>query len=564
VDLTGWVRRRPQSGVAVSVIVPVYNTGEPIHELIASLDGQTMPQSRFEVIFVDDGSTDGTGDVLDELARSHPNWVVRHIPNSGWPGTPRNLGLDLARGEFVAFVDHDDYLGRTGLQTVYDFARRHRSDVVVAREIGVGRHLGRFMFRANVVNASLERDPLVRLLTPHKVYRRSLLVEHGIRFPEGRVRLEDHLFNMQAYFAAKRVSILSDCDYYYWTYRLEHEHASSQLKDPGDYIEVAVNRVLDLIDANTRPGPARDRIASHWLEKKVFPIMRGELIPTYPPEYTQEVFAATRALVLARFPESTDVHLSLSGRMRAHVVRTGTVDDLVALAVAEHQVTSRVVAEQVEWEERAALLHLRIELVDREGAPIEFRRDGDQVFWCPPPGPDGDDAPDLPIDVSREVLDPRVLLMVKRRGAAQDVTIAPRGTMALEAIAGSDRCRAVYTGVARLPLHEVAALASRPGDFVVDFHTEFNVLGWRSTRRVAAAGDDLDPRGHPDGPTSGRFYTTNQGNLSLKAHRAPGAAVAVHRSPTSTSWRSRRLVRSLRRRVRAVTPARVRRLVRRR
>ena len=93
--LKGQGDRREMDACRVSVVVPVYNTGEPLHDLVASLDGQSMPQDDFEVIFVDDGSTDGTGQLLDELAADHPNWVVRHIPNSGWPGTPRNVGLDL-------------------------------------------------------------------------------------------------------------------------------------------------------------------------------------------------------------------------------------------------------------------------------------------------------------------------------------------------------------------------------------------------------------------------------------------------------------------------------------
>ena len=65
------------------------------------------------MIFVDDGSTDGTRRRLDALAAEHDHVRVEHIPNSGWPGRPRNVGLDLARGEFVYFVDNDDWLART-------------------------------------------------------------------------------------------------------------------------------------------------------------------------------------------------------------------------------------------------------------------------------------------------------------------------------------------------------------------------------------------------------------------------------------------------------------------
>ena len=105
--------------VKVSVIVPVYNPGSNIDECISSLLGQSLPADEYEVIFVDDGSTDETPARLDELARTHENIRVEHIPNSGWPGRPRNIGIDLARGEYVYFVDNDDWLGSEALERLH-------------------------------------------------------------------------------------------------------------------------------------------------------------------------------------------------------------------------------------------------------------------------------------------------------------------------------------------------------------------------------------------------------------------------------------------------------------
>ena len=83
----------------VSVIVPVYNPGSDIDDCIESLLGQTLPEDELELIFVDDGSTDGTPARLDELAQRHRHVQVQHIPNSGWPGKPRNVGIDPARAD---------------------------------------------------------------------------------------------------------------------------------------------------------------------------------------------------------------------------------------------------------------------------------------------------------------------------------------------------------------------------------------------------------------------------------------------------------------------------------
>ncbi|MEA2289920.1 MAG: poly(ribitol-phosphate) beta-N-acetylglucosaminyltransferase, partial [Solirubrobacteraceae bacterium] len=97
--------------VKVSVVVPVYNPGPHIDDCIASVLRQSLPASEYEAIFVDDGSTDGTGERLDEIAAEHPHLRVIHIENSGWPGRPRNVGVEAARGEYVYFVDNDDWIG---------------------------------------------------------------------------------------------------------------------------------------------------------------------------------------------------------------------------------------------------------------------------------------------------------------------------------------------------------------------------------------------------------------------------------------------------------------------
>lgn len=125
--------------VKVSVVVPVYNPGAHIEECVASLLRQSLPPDEYEVIFVDDGSTDGTGERLDELAAADPRVRVFHQENSGWSGRPRNVGIAAARGTYVMFVDNDDHLGDEALERMHAYGTAQDADVVVGKMAGRGR-----------------------------------------------------------------------------------------------------------------------------------------------------------------------------------------------------------------------------------------------------------------------------------------------------------------------------------------------------------------------------------------------------------------------------------------
>src|SRR3954463_1714486 len=158
--------------VKVSVVIPVYNPGSHIDDCVTSLLEQSLPTDEYEAIFVDDGSTDETPARLDALAAEQPHVRVFHIPNSGWPGKPRNIGIDNARGEFVYFVDNDDWLGPEALERLYAAARRDDADVVMGRVVGHGKQVPRTVFARDRHAIAFDSPYLLRLLTPHKLFRR--------------------------------------------------------------------------------------------------------------------------------------------------------------------------------------------------------------------------------------------------------------------------------------------------------------------------------------------------------------------------------------------------------
>jgi len=114
---------------AISVIVPVYNTGDVLEATIKSVICQTF--NDFELILVDDGSTDGSGRICDEFAEKDPRIKVVHKSNGGICQA-RNVGIELSKSKYITFCDHDDFYSPFILEKEYDTITRENVDIVVA------------------------------------------------------------------------------------------------------------------------------------------------------------------------------------------------------------------------------------------------------------------------------------------------------------------------------------------------------------------------------------------------------------------------------------------------
>ena len=111
----------------ISVIVPCYNAQRFLSVCLESLKAQTSPE--IEMIFIDDGSTDETGGMLDRFAEGEPRAVVVHQKNAG-VSAARNRGIDMAGGRYIAFMDADDALEENGLFVLYQHALHSNAQIM--------------------------------------------------------------------------------------------------------------------------------------------------------------------------------------------------------------------------------------------------------------------------------------------------------------------------------------------------------------------------------------------------------------------------------------------------
>jgi glycosyltransferase involved in cell wall biosynthesis len=321
----------------VSVVVPVYNPGEYLGPCIDSLISQSMPSDEFEIIFIDDGSTDETPALLDELAETHQNVRVIHQPNSGWPGQPRNVGLDAAQGEYLFFCDHDDWLGTEALERLYDFATDCESDIVLPKMAGLQRRIPRVVFTQTIRQCTVSDSAIMDSLTPHKLFRRDFLNEHHIRFAEGKRRLEDHLFVVTCYLMAKIVSIYADYTCYFHILRRDLANAGLRKTNWRGYFNNLAD-ALDVVLAHTDPGAERDHIFRRWLQVEMVQRLSGRRWLRYSDEEAAALFSNAHRIASRYFGEGV---VDLLQPMQQRIAR--------ALIAGDQEQVRRVAEQAAPW-----------------------------------------------------------------------------------------------------------------------------------------------------------------------------------------------------------------------
>ena len=365
----------------LSVIIPVYNALPYLRDMLDSVAAQDLDASAFDVIAVDDGSTDGSSNVLDEYARQHQNARVIHQDNSGWPGRPRNVGLRASAAQWVFFADADDVLAPGVLRRLVNFAEEHDSDIVIPKLTPLGgRAFPSAVYEKTLVDADLADvfDSLFSL----KLYRRSMLLDNDIWFPEGKVRLEDGIFNAHAYAHAKRISILGgDDDYYFLRAREDGQQLSREELDPANYTS-SVSDICRIVREHLGHSPTADQVIVDLYRRKCLHIYHPGRLAKYD-ETTQDAWVAAHQSFAWQFiSDAMEGRLASPFRERSYFVRRGDRAGLLALADVEGKPAMKAALMGVRWDGGGLDVDIEASIGGRLGLPRQLvcevqRRDGD-------------------------------------------------------------------------------------------------------------------------------------------------------------------------------------------
>ncbi len=222
----------------VSVIMPVYNSEKYLPDAIESVLGQTFPD--FELILVDDGSPDGSGEVCDAYAARDARVRVIHRENGGISAA-RNTGIDAATGEYIAFIDNDDKYCPDLLEAAVGAAREEGADVVkfgyhveetfpdgsvsVRDIVSPKRFIVSDRNRAECYSDANESGFLNTVW--NGIYSRNLLVGQGLKFDAAvKYGLEDRIMDIGIYGCMRRAAVLNKI---YYLHEQRERHSTSKL-----------------------------------------------------------------------------------------------------------------------------------------------------------------------------------------------------------------------------------------------------------------------------------------------------------------------------------------------
>lgn len=227
----------------ISIVIPIYNASDGLRRCLDSIVNQTFKE--YEVWLINDGSTDSSGAICDEYVKNHKEFSVYHSENHG-VSVARNIGIEKAEGDFITFIDADDYVEKTFLETLFP---NNDEDISVC-----GHKVVRFNLKSEIVTpqfTSIEgliNSPMIRSVWG-KLFKTKLIKDAGIKFDTTLGIGEDTLFTLICLNHVNSLKIKTEIEYVYFSPRYNINKYKTL---PADLISLRKKfRVQELILKNS-------------------------------------------------------------------------------------------------------------------------------------------------------------------------------------------------------------------------------------------------------------------------------------------------------------------------
>ncbi|WP_171943860.1 MULTISPECIES: glycosyltransferase family 2 protein [Streptococcus] len=256
----------------ISIIVPVYNVENYLDECIQTVLAQTY--SNWELLLINDGSTDSSGTICDDYAKGDERIFVKHINKSKGLSEARNTGLSLAKGEYITFLDSDDGIREDFLETCLTTAIQHEVDIVIGHFFIWDERNHTFYYFVEqeqkdqteflTVQEALDRQVVWKnlntapfVVTWGKLFKASLF--DSIRFPKEKV-FEDEYTTHKIFLKAKQIALIHSEFYMYRRHGNSIMTSNFSLSKTMNNIEALEERIVDLVLANKDTQLVRQKL----------------------------------------------------------------------------------------------------------------------------------------------------------------------------------------------------------------------------------------------------------------------------------------------------------------
>ena len=201
----------------ISVIVPIYNVEKYLDRCIKSIVNQSY--TNLEIILVDDGSPDRCGEICDEWVKKDNRIKVIHKENGGLSDA-RNAGIEIAKGEYLSFIDSDDYVNKDFIKILYNLLIENNSDISMCgvcetkKDEDINKEIGKGNIRNILSKNALEGKEHVYCVAWNKLYKKSIF--KNIRYPKGKIH-EDVAVIYKIMYYSEKISITDSKLYFYFS-----------------------------------------------------------------------------------------------------------------------------------------------------------------------------------------------------------------------------------------------------------------------------------------------------------------------------------------------------------
>jgi glycosyltransferase involved in cell wall biosynthesis len=305
----------------VTFIIPMYNVDKYIEKCVRSICNQSV--SEIEVILINDGSLDISGEIAENLAEQDNRITVIHKENSGVSST-RNLGVDLAKGEYIVFVDGDDHLHQDYTKYMLKIADESCADFVMSRECAIYRDNSDSVY--SEVDYEFEEwnnnRAVYELLYPgkvnigcwNKIFSRGFILENGLKFSTDLYMGEGLKFIIEAAQLANKIAVGHEKVYYY---RKDNEDSATTILNVPKYINAL--KALEVIHSRivNKTALFYDAISAHQYIAKFYAFRAIQV--TGQLEKYQSEFNLYLSDLRKNFPTLLKMDISKSFKLRVLV-----------------------------------------------------------------------------------------------------------------------------------------------------------------------------------------------------------------------------------------------------